>query len=738
MAWDVPAALVGLVVARDCLANLRRGAPGVDIIALLAIAGALATGEHLAAGIIGLMVAGGAALEEFAQGRARRELTALISRTPRIAHRKCNGAVHDVSATNVVIGDILLVKSGEIVPVDGTIAEEAALLDESALTGEPLPVNRGIGEAVRSGVVNVGGPFSLTATATAEQSTYAAVVRLVHSAESERPPMVRLADKWALWFVAATLIVSAVAWIISAQAGRALAVLVVATPCPLILAAPVALICGVSRAARRGIIVKNGGVLERLSRIKIAVFDNTGTVTVGTPRLAGLEPAEGFDRYDLLRLAASLEQASHHAAGAAIIAAARAMELQLLLPQDVTEFSGSGLSGTVGGISVLVGNAGLVAEAGLAVPHTGIAGRMAASAASASWVVVNGQIAGALLLADQVRPEATRALRALRSAGVSRLVMASGDRASSVKEIGAVLGFDAVRPELSPADKVRLVRAERANGPTMMVGDGINDAPALAAADVGVAMGSRGAAAAAEAADAVLLLDRVDRVGEAVAIARRARSIALQSIGAGMGLSIAAMCVAALGYLPPVGGALLQELIDVAVILNALRALASTVPAPLSDRAAIDRVVDDHASLRALLERLRQVADRMNDQVDSPVQELREINERLHALLLPHQDAEERQIFPELANRLGGRDPLRAMNRMHDEIAHLTRRFSAVVAGLDDKMSAAEIHEARRLLYVLDAVIGMHLAAEEDVLSEVEDLPIRPHLSRLQEKTHSR
>jgi cation transport ATPase len=317
--WDLAAASVGLVIARDCLAGLRRGAPGVDIIALLAITGALVLGEHLAAVVIALMVTGGAALEEFAHGRAHRELAALLERTPRIAHRRTADEVEDISVNDVVVGDQLLVKSGEIVPVDGTISDEKALLDESALTGEPLPVSRKKGDAVRSGVVNTGGPLGLIASATAESSTYAAIIRLVRAAESERPPLVRLADRWALGFQAITLILCVIAWIVSNHATRALAVLVVATPCPLILAAPVALISGVSRGARRGIIVKNGGVLERLARIRVAIFDKTGTVTVGTPRIVGIDALPGFDADDVLCLAASLEQVSHHAIGSAIV-----------------------------------------------------------------------------------------------------------------------------------------------------------------------------------------------------------------------------------------------------------------------------------------------------------------------------------------------------------------------------------------------------------------------------------
>lgn len=727
MAWVAAAILVALVVLADVVRSLRRGVVGVDVIALLAIIGALALGEDLAAIIIALMVAGGGALEEFAQSRARRELAALIDRSPRNAHRQEAGRILDVPLNAVRPDDMLLIKPGEIVPVDGIVAADAATLDESALTGEPVPVTRGQGESIRSGVMNADGPFTLRASATAEHSTYAAVVRLVRAAEQNRPPLVRLADRWALWFLFITLALAAGAWWLTGDAVRALAVLVVATPCPLILAAPVALISGVSRAARRGIIVKDPGVLERLARIRTALFDKTGTLTTGTPRVTGVEALDGFDPDEVLRFAASLAQVSQHVVAAAIVMAARSFGLELTLPSDVEEIAGGGLAGAVDGKRVVIGSAGLLEAVGIAPPAEGSVARMAAAASSAAWVAVEGRIAGVLLLADRIRPETPRALRVLRRAGVTRLVMISGDRPSTAEAVASAVGLDAVHAELTPAGKIEVVRTERATAPTMMAGDGINDAPALAAADVGVAMGARGATSAAEAADVVLLVDRLDRVADAVLIAIRTRGIALQSILAGMALSAAGMIAAAFGYLPPVAGALVQEAIDVAVILNALRALTGVAgPKPLTDRMAVDRVVEEHARLRSLLDRMRRTADRMQQPARHPIGELRTINTALSSLLLPHQLAEEQAVFPELAARLGGRDPLGAMNRMHEEITHLTSRFAALVGGLSDaNASEGEAREVRRLLYALDAIITLHLAAEEELLSQVEDLPAR-------------
>ncbi len=727
-AWDAAAALVAAVVARDLVAALRRGALGVDVIALLAILGALALGQSLAGAIIALMVAGGAALEEFAAARARGELAALLARAPRIAHRQDGVTLADVAVADVRPGDRLLVKPGEVVPVDGTLAGPATL-DTAALTGEPLPVAAAAGDPIASGVVNAGAPFMLDATATAEASTYAAVVRLVEAAERERPPLVRLADRWALGFLALTLALAAGAWAVSGDAVRALAVLVVATPCPLILAAPVALISGISRAAARGIVVKGGGALERLARAEIGLFDKTGTLTSGTPRLVRVEALDGFDPDEVLRLAAALEQASGHGVAVAIVAAARSLDLGLDAPEEVEEIPGGGLSGTVGGVRVTVGSAGLLAAAGLVPPPPeaadgGAAARLAAAAAAAAWVALDGRIAGVLLLADPVRAEAASALRALRTAGLVRLVMVSGDREEAAARVGAVLGLDAVHGGLSPAGKIAAVTAERTNGPVLMVGDGINDAPALAAADIGVAMGARGAAAAAEAAQVVITVDRLDRVAEAVAIARRARAIALQSIVAGMALSAAAMLAAAAGALSPVAGALLQEAIDIAVILNALRVLRGGIARPLADRGAVERLGTEHVALRDLLERMRHTAAALDRAATPPLPALRRIAASFEALLLPHQAAEEEALYPALARALGGRDPLGTMTRMHAEIAREAERFAALVAGMDAGAgTVSEAREAQRLLHTLDALLELHLAAEEALLATAEEPP---------------
>ena len=578
VAWalSVLVALVPLTVsvARDLLHRET----GVDVIALLAMAGALLLGQFLAGAVIGLMLSGGQALERYASTRARRELSALISRSPRTVHRYESGQVVSVDVDDVAEGDLLLVKPGEVVPVDGTVASALAVLDESALTGEAMPAERSQGQGARSGVVSVGPPFELRASATAEHSTYSGLIRLVRQAQASKAPFVRLADRYALWFLAVTLVLAAFAWLVSGDPVRGLAVLVVATPCPLILAAPVAIVAGISRAAHRGVIVKGGGALEAMARAHTLVFDKTGTLTSGQPRVAGVETLDGIGADELLRLAASLDQASPHVFADAIVTAAHDRGLRLDFPEDVREYPGVGISGTVGGREVALGQARWLAD-GKPLPElqADLRARLTSEGSASVFVSVDGAIAGALVMVDPVRSETPHALRRLRRSGIGRIVLLSGDRQEVAESVGRLLGVDAVLYEQSPEEKVEAVGRERRRAVTLMVGDGINDAPALAAADVGVAMGARGATASSEAADAVIVVDRLDRVVDAVQIARRARDIALQSVVAGMALSIAGMVVATFGLLPPIGGALFQEAIDVAVILNALRALGGNL-----------------------------------------------------------------------------------------------------------------------------------------------------------------
>lgn len=578
--WAGATALVLALLVFHILSSLKRGEFGLDLIAALAMGTALLFGENLAGAIVALMFTGGEALEAFAQRRAAREMSALLSRLPRSAARYEDGRLTEVPLEALRPGDRLLVRRGEVVPVDGTVESPQASLDQSALTGEPLPVRHVRGAPIMSGSTNAGDAFDLITRQAAADSTYAGIVRLVETAQRSRAPMVRLADRYALGFLALTLAIAGAAWVFSGDPVRLLAVLVIATPCPLILAVPVAIISGISRCAGRGVLVKEGGALERLAALRTVLIDKTGTLTGGRPRLVAVAARDGLAPNEVLRLAAALDQASAHVVASALVEAAGERCLALPSPQQVTEEPGAGLTGKIGGQVVAVGGWDFVTSR---LSPAAIAPDIAA--ARAEWttqpgtvvvaVAVDGALAGALLLADAVREEAQAVLGALREMGVTRLILATGDEPARAEAIAAGLGFDAVLSNMTPQDKAAAVAAEHASGPVMMIGDGVNDAPALAAADIGVAMGGGASAggASSEAAGIVILVNRLDRLIDAMRIARRSRAIALQSVVAGIGLSTLGMVAAAFGLLAPVEGALLQEAIDVAVILNALRAL---------------------------------------------------------------------------------------------------------------------------------------------------------------------
>ena len=551
---------------------------GVDAIALVAMVGSLALGQVLAGAVVGLMFSTGAALEDFASARARRELTALIQHAPRVAQLRVDAGLQQVPVEQVSVGDIIVVRSGEVVAVDGTVVEGEAVVDTSALSGEALPVTISGGMAVLSGTVNAGAPFEVRAERPAAESAYAALVRLVEQAQGQRAPFVRMADRFAAFFLPATLIAAGGAWAASGHAVRALAVVVVATPCPLILAAPIALVCGMSRAARAGVIVKGAGAIETLGRARTVLFDKTGTLTVGTPEVRDIVTRGGFEAAEVLRLAASLDRLSAHVLGAALVSAATEADLTLSAPIEVREDAGQGIQGTVDGRAVALGSRAFLRAAGVATDEVASARLLTGHGSGETQVLVavNGHIAGVIVMADELRPDAVHIVERLRAEGVRHVAMVTGDRRSVAERIGHELGVDRVYSEQSPEDKLEVVARLRADpnlSSVIMVGDGVNDAPALALADLGIAMGVAGATVSSETADAVIMVDRIDRVTDAIHTGRRALYIARQSVLAGMALSLAAMAVAAMGYLPPVAGALTQEAIDLAVILNALRAL---------------------------------------------------------------------------------------------------------------------------------------------------------------------
>ena len=743
----VAATILGLLYSTVTIAAaLRRRQPSVDIIAWLALVGALLVDEAFAGAVVAVMLATGALLESRAAARARRELSLLASRAPRTARRvrdqraghgpqdggpegdQGEQRVEEVPVAEVVVGDRLLVGSGEIVPVDGRLLEPG-VFDESALSGEPLPVERPAGQDVRSGVVNAGRPVGMVATATAAESTYAGVVRLVEQAQAASAPFVRVADRFAIGFVPLTLALAGGAWGLSGDAVRAVAVLVVATPCPLLLAAPIAFMSGLSRAARRGVVVKGGAALEQLAAGRALLFDKTGTLTAGRPVVSDVITAEGVDADEVLRLAASLDQASAHVVAGSIVRAARERGLALTMPQDVHEPHGRGIEGRVDGRWVRLGNAPWIVGDRPPPPWVRQARRRAALDGSLTvFVGIDDEPAGVLLLEDPIRPDAPRMVRGLRAAGIDRVALITGDRADVAETVGRLVGVDAVYAERDPGEKLAIVREEGARAPTIMAGDGVNDAPALAAAGVGVALAARGATASAEAADVVLTVDRIDALADAILIARRSRRIAFLAVGVGMGLSLLAMAAAAAGLLAPAVGAVLQEGIDVTSILVALTALVPTrsATAALSpDEIATARALyDQHRAVAPIVDQVRTVADALRTaDADrrSTIEPVRTLVGQLENQLLPHEQAEDTELLPIVARAMGGTDPTGAFSRTHSEIVHYVSRLRRILTDLEsgqdtgaDRIDAEDIIEVRRLLYGLYAILRLHNAQEEE------------------------
>ena len=575
--WQVTILVTVLPVTWHVVRGMAHGDFGVDIIALLAMVAALIGGELLAGAIVAVMVTGGGALEDYAAGRARRDLTALLRTAPQVARRRVEDGWEETAVDAVQVGDVLLVRAGEVVAADGALLTERAAIDASSVTGEPLPVDMAQGETVRSGTVNAGAPFELRATHSARDSSYAALVTLVEKAARERPPFTRMADRYALIFLPVTLGLAGVAWALSGDQIRALAVLVVATPCPLILAAPIALVAGLSRAAKSGIVLKGGGALEQLAAARTVLLDKTGTLTQGRPAVDRIVTFDRISETELLRLAASVDQLSAHVLAEGLVHDAMTRGLTLGQPTGAREAAGDGIEAMVDGRRVGVGGESWLLAQGFAGDgHSGPEDLGAAPGQALVHVGVDDRLTGVLVMGDRLRPDAADLVAALHEHGVKDVAMVTGDRRDVALAVASKAGLDRVYPEQSPEDKLAVVRAARDQPdrrPVVMVGDGVNDAPALALADVGIALAGNSRTVSSEAADAVITVDRIDRVADSVRIGKRTMSIARQSVVAGMSLSIVAMVIAAFGYLPPVTGALLQEGIDVAVILNSLRAL---------------------------------------------------------------------------------------------------------------------------------------------------------------------
>lgn len=547
---------------------IRHGEFGSDVLAVISIAATALTSEWLAASVIAVMLATGRALENWAEGRARMQLEALLARAPQIAHRiDDNLQITDLPISEVAIGDRLMVRSGEVVPIDGTLNTEGTL-DESALTGEPIPQWRAVGEEVSSGVLNSGSTIELTAIRVAADSTYSNLIRLVQQAQASSANGVRLANKWAVRFVPFAIGLAILAWVVSGRIENAVAVIVAATPCPLILAVPVAIISGMSKAASRGAIIKGGAALEQLAKTKTVLLDKTGTLTHGGPEVSEIRVLKGVSEDRVLAAVASLEQASPHVVARAIVAKAQQRGLALSRPTEVLERHGHGLVGLVDGHLVSASQ-----------PESSLPEWAQIDSSLQIAVLVEHKLVAVIGMDDPVRAESAETVSKLRELGINRVLLVSGDRKSTADQIGEAVGVDQVYAEYKPEQKLQLVKYEMlaSRGAVVAVGDGINDAPALAAASAGVAMGARGSNAASEAADVVIVEDSIAHLAVAIEISQGARRRALQASGIGMGLAMVAMLAAAFGVFNATASAISQELIDTAAILWALVPVALRV-----------------------------------------------------------------------------------------------------------------------------------------------------------------
>ena len=576
-AWALRAGVVLLAIAGApvvwaTLRRLARGQFASDVVATLAIVAAIVLVQPIAGLVIVVMQTGGELLEHYAEGRASAAVRELEAQAPRVAHRLTDGVVDDLSADAVAVGDTLLIRPGEMAPCDGVVVVGRSHLDVARLTGEPSPERVVPGSTVRSGAVNLEAALTVRVTARASDSLYARIVELVRSAQEHKAPVQRLADRYAAWFTPVTLAVCAAAWAVSRDPVRVLAVLVVATPCPLILATPVAIIGGINRAARHQIVVRSGAALEQIGRVDAAIFDKTGTLTIGYPEVAEVTPVDHVGADALLATAAAVELHSGHLLARTVVAAAESRGVTVPAATDCVESPGRGVTGVVSGQQVSVGSLSFVAAAQPAAAERLIVASESGSGLRA-FVAIGGHAAGVIRFADRTRDGLPAFFAELRALGVGRTLLVSGDHQPNVATLAASLGITEALGDQLPDQKVAIVRGLLAEGHrVLMTGDGTNDAPALSAATVGIALAAHGGGISAEAADVVLLADDVTRVATAIRIGRRATMIARQSIVVGLGLSAAAMVVAAFGGIVPTAGAVLQEAIDVAVILNALRA----------------------------------------------------------------------------------------------------------------------------------------------------------------------
>jgi heavy metal translocating P-type ATPase len=564
--------LTALPLLKQTVGKALHGDFATDAIAALAIITAIALRQPIPGLVIVLMQSGGEWLELMAQRRASRALDELESSAPRIAHRAQDEHFVDVPVAQLAVDDVILVRAGDIIPVDGVVVDGRAHVDTSRITGEPLPVSATAGTQLYSGCVAIDSVLRMRVTRIAAESQYERIVQLVREALARKAPLQRVADRYAVWFTPLTVVLAAVAYAVSGDPTRVLAVLVVATPCPLIIATPVAIVAGINRAARLGFLFRSGAALEQLANVRAMIFDKTGTLTTGKARVVELVALDGQPRNDLLDSVAAVELGSSHQLGREIVRFAQTQGASPSLAPNIEELPGRGVRGNVRGRAIAVGSEDFIIDVtgmrAADVPH-------ADAAALRSYIAVDGRLAGYITFADQIRADLPDMLVQLRGAGVQHASIVSGDDEATVRAVATQLQIEEAHGDMHPEDKVaHVARVKKQQGVTAMIGDGVNDAPALAAADVGIAVAARGGGIAAETADVVLLGQDLTAIAGGVRIARRTLRIARQSIGFGLGFSVVAMMAASAGYIPPLAGALYQELLDVAVILNALRAAA--------------------------------------------------------------------------------------------------------------------------------------------------------------------
>lgn len=718
--WISSSLLLGAVIGIEVVVSLIKRQIGVDLIALLSITAALQFSQFLVAAVVAVMLASGRTLEYFTSQRAERELKRLIQRAPTFAWQIKDDSLVRVALDDIIPGQQILVHMGDVIPLDGKLIKTGATIDESALTGESIPVEYASGANIRSGTLNVGSPFAMRVSNSAKESTYAGIVRMAEAARHSRAPFVRAADRFALLLIPTTLVIAGAGWMWSQDPLRALAVVVVSTPCPLILAVPIALLSGMSRCARRGILIKDGATLEALAKTRIVMLDKTGTLTTGHASIDRVETTGTIKRDQLLYWAGSLAQGSPHPVSMAIVAAAQQRcPTKLAVPTELDEHAGAGISGRIDERRIKLGSLAFVTSEDDEW-STALLASVEYQGLGASFISADGKLSGAILFRDQLRSDSAWSLRKIKDLGVEKVTMLTGDRLQTAQWVAMSAGIDEVLANLQPQDKVSAVQAACAQATTMMVGDGINDAPALAAADVGVAMGAAGASAASEAASVVLLVDRLDLVAQALAIAQRSCLIARQSMLIGMGLSVLAMLVAAAGYLPPLEGAILQEMIDVGVILNALRALTPPgwrTPHTLDDD-QLARLGPEHLKLGKVLETLNCLARDFNRLPPEQIpQELQLLILLFEQQLLPHERDDETRLYPLLRAYLRGDDPLAALSHTHREIFRLVSVLKHLSENLCADPNPTRRDEIHITLIRLDTLLTLHFAQESELYS---------------------